>query len=196
MSRVVGTSMVALAAWASQALAQKATIASPAHQIAGAVLSAPAEMRATATVHGYDALGRMVTLRKGTGPLVCLATDPAAKQFHTACYHRSLEPFMARGRSLRAEGVKGDQVDSARFREIAQRKLALPQQPAVLYQIFASPDSVDLATGTVNGARSLFVVYIPFATGESVGLSAKPVEGAPWVMYPGTPRRTSCSSRK
>ena len=95
---------------------------------------------------------------------------------------------MARGRSLRAEGVKDDQVDTVRFREIAQQKLAMPKGPAVLYQIFGAPDSVDLARGLVKGGKPLYVVYMPFATAESVGLSAKPVEGAPWVMYPGTPK--------
>jgi hypothetical protein len=157
-------------------------------QIAGAVLPAPQDMRAAATVLGYDPQGKLVTLRKGAGSLVCLATDPKAKGFHTACYHKSLEPFMARGRALRAQGVKDEQVDTVRFREIKERKLAMPSGPAVMYQIFGSRDSVDLARGLVKGGSPLYVVYLPFATGESVGLSAKPVEGAPWVMYPGTPK--------
>jgi hypothetical protein len=157
-------------------------------QIAGAVLSAPQDLRASATVLGYDAKGSLVTLRKGAGALVCLATDPKAKQFHTACYHKSLDQFMARGRALRAQGVKDDQVDTVRFREIKEQKLAMPKGPAVLYQIFGARDSVDLARGVVKGGTPLYVVYMPFATAESVGLSAKPVEGAPWVMYPGTPK--------
>jgi hypothetical protein len=32
------------------------------------------------------------------------------------------------------------------------------------------------------------VVYIPFATPGSTGLSATSVAGAPWIMYPGTPK--------
>ena len=160
----------------------------PDQQIAGAVLSAPKDLRASATVLGYNGDGKLVTLRKGSGALVCLATDPAAKQFHTSCYHKSMEPFMARGRALRAQGVKDDQVDTVRFREVKAKKLAMPTGPAVLYQIFGSPDSVDLARGVVKGGRPLYVVYMPFATAESVGLSATPVEGAPWVMFPGTPK--------
>jgi len=174
---------------ATTAHAQNASTVAPAdQQIAGAVLSAPQDLRAGASVLGYDARGNMVTLRKGAGALVCLATDPKSKQFHTACYHKSLEPFMARGRALRAEGVKGDQVDTVRFREIKEKKLAMPAGPAVLYQVFGSRDSVDLVRGVVKGGTPLYVVYMPFATGESVGLSAKPVEGAPWVMFPGTPK--------
>jgi hypothetical protein len=158
-------------------------------QIAGAVIPAPVDFRATSTVLGYDAQGKLVTLREGNGPLVCLATDPAASpRFHTACYHKSLEPFMARGRALRAAGVKGDQVDTVRFREIAEKKLALPDGPAVLYQIFGVRDSVDYNAGVVKGGSFLYVVYIPYATPETVGLSAKPLRGAPWVMFPGTPK--------
>jgi hypothetical protein len=80
--------------------------ASPAQQIAAAVLPLPPEFRADARVLGYQA-GRheLVPLREGKGPFTRLATDPAAKGFHVACYHQSLEPFMARGRALRASGV-------------------------------------------------------------------------------------------
>ena len=75
-------------------------------QIASAVLAVPAEFRADARVLGYRAgAPQLVTLREGKGPFTCIASDPAAKEFHVACYHQSLEPFMARGRALRASGV-------------------------------------------------------------------------------------------
>jgi hypothetical protein len=35
----------------------------------------------------------------------CLASDPAVARFHVACYHHSLEPFMACGRALREQGI-------------------------------------------------------------------------------------------
>jgi hypothetical protein len=50
------------------------TPASPEEQIASAVLAAPEERRAEAAVLGYDAQGKLVTLRKGTNDLICLAT--------------------------------------------------------------------------------------------------------------------------
>ena len=40
----------------------------------------------------------------------------------------------------------------------------------------------------MTGARPLYVVYIPFATAESTGLSATPAPGTPWIMFPGTPK--------
>src|SRR6476469_4092003 len=113
-------------------------------QIAAAVLPAPQEMRAGATVLGYDDQGRLKTLRQGSGPLVCLASNPKAERFHVACYQRSLEPFMARGRA---------------------GKLRVPRHPAVLYSLTGPADSFDAATGTAPSAKPLFVVYVPFATG-------------------------------
>jgi hypothetical protein len=155
-------------------------------QIASAVLPLPADLRAGATVMGYTTDGRLVTLREGSGAMTCLASNPAMQRFHVACYHKSLEPFMARGRQLRAQGVAGDQVDSVRFREARAGTLRLPKEPALLYSL--TGDSYDAATNSAPGARALFVVYIPYATAESTGLSASPVRGAPWIMLPGTPK--------
>ena len=155
-------------------------------QIAAAVLPLPKEMRDGATVLGYSPQGQLVPLRNGSGDMVCLASDPKTGRFHVACYHKSLEPFMARGRALRASGVTGGQVDSTRFAEARAGTLAMPTQPAVLYSLTGG--SFDPATGTATGARSLYVVYIPYATAQSTGLSAVPVQGAPWIMFPGTPK--------
>jgi hypothetical protein len=172
--------VLALPSLAATAGAQSpASPAPPAQQIASAVLPLPEEFRASATVMGYGAGGKLAELRGGNGPFVCLATDPKVARFHVACYHRSLEPFMARGRALRAEGVTGDQVDSVRFRDVRAGRLRMPQQPAALYSL----------TGTApEGARPLFVIYVPGATSTSTGLSAKPAEGTPWIMFPGTPK--------
>ena len=155
-------------------------------QIAAAVLPLPAEMREGASVLGYDSRGKLVSLREGTGGMTCLATDPQRKEFHVACYHRTMEPFMARGRELRSQGVKDPQVDSVRFKEVKAGTLKMPSQPASLYTITAP--SYDAKAGLSKEARALFVVYIPYATAATTGLTEKPVVGAPWIMYPGTPK--------
>lgn len=159
-----------------------------AQQIAAAVLAAPEAYRASATVLGYGPDGAPRELRKGAGPFVCLASDPAGERFHVACYHRSLEPFMARGRALRARGTKGSEVDTVRFAEIRAGRLELPKQPAALYTLTGPAGAFDPKTGTAPKARALFVVYVPYATPEATGLPAKPVEGSPWIMDPGTPK--------
>lgn len=159
-----------------------------AEQLVAAVLPLPAAMRDSATVYGYASDGRFVTLREGRGDMVCLASDPRAPRFHVACYHRSLESFMARGRELRAQGITGERVDSVRFTEVREGRLRLPSGPAVLYSLTGAPGSFDPVAGTATGARALYVVYIPNATAESTGLSAKPLTNAPWIMFPGTPK--------
>lgn len=164
-----------------------ATVLPEAAQIAAAVLPLPAEFRESAQVLGYRAGNpRLVVLRQTQGAFICLASDPAAERFHVACYHRSLEPFMARGRELRAQGVKDPQVDTVRFAEVKSGKLAMPTQPAALYSLTGG--SFDPATGTATGARPLFVIYTPGATTETTGLSTRPAEGTPWIMFPGTPK--------
>ncbi len=177
-----------LFAQATSSPAVAASIPPAAEQIAAAVLPAPADLRATATVLGYDSDGKFVKLREGSGALTCLASDPKAQRFHVACYHKAMEPFMARGRALRREGVKAELVDSVRFHEVRRGKLAMPRQPAVLYSLTGKPGSFDPVTGTVAGVRQLFVIYVPGATAQSLGISAVPAEGVPWVMNPGTPK--------
>ena len=168
------------------AFAQTPTIASPDDQIAAAILPLPADARASATVLGYSADGKLTTLRKGTGTMVCLADDPKVDQFHVACYHDSMEPFMARGRELRASGVSGTEVDTVRFREAKSGTLKIPNHPASLYSLTGG--KFDPATNTAPGSRWRYVVYIPYATAASTGLSDKPQRGAPWLMFPGTPK--------
>ena len=174
----------------AQAQAAPATAVPPsAQQVTAALLALPLEFRADARVLGYES-GRheLVALRQGKGPFTCLANDPTAPQFHVACYHQSLEPFMARGRALRASGVKGERVDTVRFAEVRTGKLAMPTHPASLYQLFGPPGAFDPATGTAPKAQALYIVYLPGATAASTGLSVKPAEGTPWLMFPGTPK--------
>ena len=100
----------------------------PAVQIASAVLAAPEELRAGAAVLGYDAQGALVKLREGKNELICLASDPSKKSFSVACYHRDLEPYMARGRELLAQKVTTNKErNDIRWKEVADGKLAMPR---------------------------------------------------------------------
>ena len=161
----------------------------PTKQIQAAIAAAPAEMREGAGVWGYNDGKKLVKLREEKNDMICLASNPDnEKQFHVACYHKLLEPFMARGRELRAQGVKDPEVDSVRFKEIKSGKLAMPQTPSALYTLTGPPTSFDAATGKVTGAKWLYVVYIPGATEKSTGITEKPAPGVPWIMFPGTPK--------
>jgi hypothetical protein len=159
-------------------------VPTPTEQIASAVLAAPEELRSGAAVLGYNPQGTLVTLREGKNDLICLASDPGEKSFSVACYHRDLEPYMARGRELAAQKISGKERNEVRWKEVAEGKLAMPREPRTLYVLTGT--GFDAGTGKVTGAYLRWVIYVPFATPESTGLSTKPAENAPWLMYPGT----------
>lgn len=165
-------------------LVQAAEVAPPQEQIAAAVLAAPEEYRAGAAVLGYDASGALVELRPGSNELICLADDPRKDGFSVACYHKDLEPYMARGRELLAQGVTGRRRNDIRWKEVEEGKLPMPRQPRTLYVL--SGKSYDAAAGQVLNPYLRWVIYVPFATAETTGLSTKPAPGAPWLMDAGT----------
>jgi hypothetical protein len=172
---IAGMSVVAC--WAAE-------IPSKEVQIAGAVLAAPAELREGAAVLGFNSEGKRVLLREGANELICLADDPARDGFEVDCYHRDLEPFMARGRELLAQGVTGAKRNEIRFKEVEEGKLPMPRAPRTLYVLTGT--KFDAALGQVENSYLRWVIYVPFATPESTGLSTKATESAPWLMSPGT----------
>jgi hypothetical protein len=161
-----------------------------AQQIALAVLPLPQSFRADATVLGYDAAGKLVTLRAGKGNMICLASDPRIPAtFHVACYQNSMEPFMARGRALRAAGANEAKVDSVRFAEARSGKLRMPKQAAALWTLTGPWSAVDIPAASVTAAvRPLYEVYMPYATAASTGIPEQPTRNGPWLMDPGTPK--------
>jgi len=179
------TALLALAALTPCAASAADAPPPAAEQIAAAVQAAPESRREGAKVLGYDAEGQLVVLREGSNDLVCLADTPGDEGFSVACYHESLEPFMARGRELRAQGVTGEARMKQRWQEADDGKLAMPKTPATLYVLTGS--GFDAATGKVADPYLRYVVYTPWATPESTGLATSPSgPGAPWIMFPGT----------
>lgn len=151
-------------------------------QITEAVSPLPETLRAGAKVLGYQRAGALETIRDGQ-TFVCLADDPANPNFHVACYHESLEPFMARGRELRADGKSGTESQQIRAEEIRAGTLEMPVH-AALYSL-TGPMNED--TGKPDSVAALFVIYMPNATEESTGVGAQPSRERPWLMFPGQP---------
>ena len=175
-------SALALAGFAAHSAASEPADAEA--QLAAAIQAAPEDRRDGARVLGWAADGKVVELRAGSNDLVCLAARPGGPQWSVACYHESLEPFMARGRELTAQGIGGQERIDIREREIAEGRLQMPREPRTLYVLHGS--GFDAATGEVNDAYLRWVFYTPYATPESTGLTTRPVPGAPWLMAPGT----------
>lgn len=181
----------ALAAAALLAAAGPATAQQPAGErptewlVATSVLAAPPQYRADAEVRGWTADGALVTLREGSNGLICLADRPGDDGFKAACYHESLEPFMARGRELTAEGVEENERHEIRWKEIEAGTLPMPDQAAMVYNLTFPSESISPQVDPATGAR-LHAIYMPHATAESTGLPVQASNG-PWLMLPGTP---------
>jgi len=156
-------------------------------QIKSSILAAPKEKRDSCTVYGYSANKELVLLRQGTNELICLADNPDEPDFSVACYARDLEPFMQRGRELRKQGLKDQQLFDEREKEVKAGSLQMPTQPAALYVYSAKQNDFDHTTGEVKNGYLRYVIYIPYATVASTGLPEKPsADGMPWIMHAGT----------
>lgn len=164
--------------------AQSIEIPAKEWQMKTAVLALPEGSREEATILAYDQDGELITMREGVNEFICLADDPAKEGFSVAAYHKDLDSYMARGRELRKDGKDGGEVFDIREEEVKAGKLKMPDK-STLY--VANGDVEE--NGEISNLKVRFVVYIPFATPESTGLSPAPIgPGAPWIMNPGTHR--------
>jgi hypothetical protein len=161
-----------------------------ADRVEGALLAAPESLRDGATVLGIGGSPRpddvLTVLRQGTNDLICLADDPAREDFHVACYHAALDPFMRLGRVLRADGFDRAQVLEARHAALEAGEISMPDA-AALYSLTGDSRPTAGGEAEVEGLRRLTAVYLPGATLEGTGLPGRPSGGLPWLMLPGTP---------
>lgn len=158
-------------------------------QIKTAVLPAPEELKEGAMVYGYNEEGKLVVLREGTNYLVCIADDPNREGINVSCYSKKLDPFMARGRELAAEGKSVAEQRETRQKEAESGELVLPDSPSMTYILSGDEEDYDSSTGELKNSYYRYVIYMPYATTEETGLPDKPhVPGMPWLMDPGTHR--------
>jgi len=150
-------------------------------------MAAPKESREGSKVIGYNMAGEFVTLKEGDNEFICLADDPNRDGFSAACYHKDLDPFMAKGRELKAEGKTGKEVFDIREEEIKSGKLEMGKAGTTLHIYYGSNTMYDPETSEVEGAQYRYVVYMPWATSKSTGLPEAPLApNHPWIMDPGT----------
>lgn len=177
--------LLALAALAVSAVWSCASpqVANPGEQVAQALAAAPDDLAEGARILGYATDGTVVQLREGSNDFICLASNPANERFSSSCYHASLEPYFARGRELDAEGASREDRYRIRYEEMEAGALPMPVMSATQYIFDGMWDS---ETRTAVGLLR-WVIYVPGATEESIGLSAAPVQGGPYLMSAGTP---------
>ncbi len=155
------------------------------NQIKLALLAAPEDQRAEATVYASDG----TLLRQGSNQTVCLADDPSREGLSVSCYHSSAQPFMERGWELRKAGKSAQEIFDIREAEAKAKTLQLPDHGSTLFALVADEKDVNWETGEATNTYTRSVVYIPWATAESTGLPlGPPAPGLPWIMDPGTHR--------
>lgn len=173
---------VILLAVASLLVSLQASAQSQSQIIAKALSPLPEDLRADATVYTYDeATGERITLKEGTNHVECRPTD--AEGF-TRC-----NPIYLRGRNdlsakLQAQGLEGDALSAALQEAEDEGRIAPRRFGSLSYRRFDTPDRI----------QYLFVVSLPNATPESLGMPTGPQRdnalagrGTPWMMRPGTP---------
>ncbi|MFY0591999.1 hypothetical protein [Roseivirga sp.] len=155
-------------------------------QIKSAMWAAPEAAREGAHVYGFDKDGSFVTLREGTNNFIVRSDDPNKEGFEIVCYPKDVEPFMARGRELKAEGKSRGEIFDIREKEMMNGTLQKPGYGSTL-QIYRGADArYNPESGKVEGGEYRYVIYTPLATAKTTGLPEKPNgAGHPWVMFPG-----------
>ncbi len=168
-------------------LTTKAQVYTKVQQVNMAVNAGPKEIRENATVLGYSEAGELITLRKGSNNFICISDNPGKPGFEVVCYPIDLEPFMKRSRELTSEGKNFKEKFDIRANEVEDGKLKMPDRPATLHILSGKDGKYDPDDNGVSNVNYRYVIYIPFATQESTGLSLSPNgPGHPWLMDAGT----------
>jgi hypothetical protein len=156
-------------------------------QIAEAVSPLPESAREGATVVTYDAKGNPKVLRQGNNGIICAPSralplieglSPGG-EFNVQCYGKGLAHEHQMMVKLLAEGKSGKDTATAVQAGVDSGRLQPPPAGTMGYYKFGK---------TAADARVLWILYLPNATAESLGLPTKPGQGAPWMMLSGTPR--------
>ena len=151
--------------------------------IAEAVRPLPADLRDDATVYTYDsATGERTILRQGNNQVECTPNNPETG--FTRCYARVDSARRDLAARLVAQG-RSDEETSAAIAEAEAAGTIPPATPgAIRYRIYDGDDRI----------RFLWVVTLPNATPEQLGMSTAPQrdnalagQGLPWMMREGTP---------
>lgn len=140
-----------------------------------ALLALPEHLRDGAAVVKFED-GKQIFLREGDNGLFCRADDPDRPGIAIWCYPESHDAYARRWYQLAAEGNAPAKVDEIITEEIKSGKLEWPDV-AVNY---------NLRGPSLDNALLNTVVFVPFATGESLGISEERSFDRPWLMNAGT----------
>ncbi len=140
-----------------------------------ALLALPNHLRVGAAVVKFED-GERMDLRTGSNGLICRADDPEVPGIAIWCYPDTHDAYARRWYQLAAQGKEPAEVNATIMAEIEAGELEWPNV-AVNY---------NLRGPSLDNAVSVTVIYIPFATGESIGISEERDFHRPWLMLAGT----------
>ena len=165
-----------LVTFGALALAAGAFAQSP--EIDKALLAAPGNLKANATVIKWKADGTYDTLKKGTSKLVCYdkSGQPNLPPFIVECTNEGNLPRAAQNMKMEAMGDKA----KAQMELMAAEKdgsRVKPEFGSVWYH-FMGPDQ--------DKARMHMTIAVPGATSASLGLPDNNKSGGVWIMDAGT----------
>lgn len=147
-------------------------------EIDKAVMAAPGNLKAGATVIKWKADYTYETLRKGTNRLVCydISGYPTHQKFMVECTSIANLPRVAQ--NLKIEAIADAKARQAAF-EAAEKDgtRVKPEFGSVWYHLMGQD---------ADHLRTHLTIAVPGATGKSLGLPEAGGPGDVWVMNPGT----------
>jgi hypothetical protein len=180
MKAFIAVSAVAVLLSALAAPAARAQMPDP--RIAQALLPLPMDLRADATVVAYDpATGDRKVLKQGTNAIECQPKDPA--DGFTRCYNKIVAPRRDLEAKLKAQKKTDKEVADAVQAALKAGTIKAAPYGTMSYRLSSDEGRIKL----------LWVMSVPMATPESIGVSAVSQRdaalkgaGLPWLMLPGT----------
>jgi hypothetical protein len=143
-----------------------------------ALMAAPGNLKATATVIKWKPDGTYDTLKKGTGTLVCYDKSgmPGQQAFAIECTVAGNLPREAQNIKFEAMGDKA-KVQAALNEAEKDGTRVKPVFGSVWYHLMGAD---------AEHTRTHMTIAVPGATGASLGLPENGRAGEVWVMNPGT----------
>lgn len=140
----------------------------------------PEDLRADATVYRYGDDGNRITLKVGSNHVECTPTDAEGFTRCGPVAQRARRDLQAK---LRAQGLQGEEMQMAMQKAEDEGRIPARKFGQMAYRRFDTPDRI----------QYLFVISLPFATAEELGMSsafqrdnALLGKGTPFMMRPGT----------
>jgi hypothetical protein len=142
-----------------------------------ALLAAPAQLKAGATVVRWKSDFTYETLKKGTNKLVCYdkSGQPAAQPFMVEC--TSLANLDRAAQNMKIESMGKEKAQSAFDAAEKDGSRVKPEFGSVWYHFMGADQ---------EHARTHVTIAVPGATSASMGLPDNNKQGGVWIMNAGT----------